>query len=34
MLDRGQFGKLIRNILNILKCGAGEGRRRSAGLLV
>jgi hypothetical protein len=30
-LNIGHFGKQIRNIRKVLKCGAGEGRRRSVG---
>jgi len=29
--ELGPFGKYIRNIWKVLKCGAGEGWRRSAG---
>jgi hypothetical protein len=31
MLKRGHFGKWIRNIWKVLKCGAGEEWRRSVG---
>jgi hypothetical protein len=32
VLNVGRFGKQIRNSSDILKCGAGEGWRRSAEL--
>jgi hypothetical protein len=31
MLNLGWFGQQIRNTWKVLKCGAGEGWRRSAG---
>ena len=31
MLKLGRFGKQIRNTWKVLKCGAGEGWRRSVG---
>jgi hypothetical protein len=34
LLILGHFGKYIRNTLEILKCGAGEGWRRSDGSIV
>jgi hypothetical protein len=34
VLKFGHFGKQIRNILKVFKCGAGEGWRRSVGLIV
>jgi hypothetical protein len=33
-LKRGNFGKQIRNTLKILICDAGEGRRRSVGMIM
>jgi hypothetical protein len=33
LLKPGHFGKLIRNTWKVLKCGAGEGWRRSARLI-
>jgi len=29
--ETGRFGQQIRNIWNVLKCGAGEGWRKSVG---
>jgi hypothetical protein len=34
MLELGHFGKEIRNTWRMLQCGAGEGWRRSVGLIV
>jgi hypothetical protein len=31
VLKLGQYGELIRNSWKVLKCGAGEGWRRSVG---
>ena len=31
VLKLGRFGQQIRNIWKVLKCGAGEGWRRSVG---
>jgi hypothetical protein len=31
VLNLGRFGQLIRNTYKVLKCGAGEGWRRSVG---
>jgi len=33
VLKLGHFGKEIRNTWKILKCGAGEGWRRSGGTI-
>jgi hypothetical protein len=30
----GYFGKYNRNIWKVLKCGAGEGRKRPVGLIM
>ena len=34
VLKIGHFGKQIRNIRKVLKCGSGEGWRRSVGTMV
>jgi hypothetical protein len=34
ILKTGSFGKWIRNIWKVMKCGAGEGCRRSVGPIV
>jgi len=34
VLKLGHFGKQIKNTWEVLKCGAGEGRRRSVGEIV
>ena len=34
VLKLGRFGQQIRNTWNVLKCGAGEGWRRPAGLIM
>ena len=34
VLKIGHFGKCIRNTWKVLKCGAGEGWRRSVGPIV
>jgi hypothetical protein len=34
VLKRGHFGKYIRSIWKVLKCGAGEEWRRSVGPIV
>ena len=34
VLKLGRFGQQIRNTWKVLKCGAGEGWRRSAGPIV
>ena len=34
VLKLGRFGQQIRNIWKVLKCGAGEGRKRSVGPIV
>ena len=34
MLKLGHFGRQIRNSLRFFKCGAGEGWRRSVGLIL
>jgi len=34
VLKVGYFGKQVRNSWKVLKCGAGEGRRRSVGPIV
>jgi hypothetical protein len=34
VLKHGHFGKWIKSTLIILKCDAGEGWRRSVGLIV
>jgi hypothetical protein len=34
VLKLGHLGKKIRNTLKVLKCGAGEGWRRSVGPIV
>jgi hypothetical protein len=34
VLELGHFGKYIRNTWKVLKCDAGEGWRRSVGLIV
>jgi hypothetical protein len=34
VLNVGRFGQQIRNTWNVLKCGAGEGWRRSDGPIV
>ena len=34
VLKLGHFGRQIRNTLRFLKCGPGEGRRRSVGVIV
>jgi len=34
VLKLGHFGQQIRNTWNVLKCGAGEGWRRPAGLIM
>jgi hypothetical protein len=34
VLDLGNFGTLIRNTWKVLKCGIGEGWRRSFGPIV
>jgi len=34
VLDLGYFGKKIGNTSKVLKCGAGEGWRRSVGSIV
>jgi hypothetical protein len=34
VLKLGHFGKQIRNAWEVLKCGAAEGWRRSAGPIV
>jgi hypothetical protein len=34
VLKLGRFGQLIGNTWNVLKCGAGEGWKRSAGLIM
>jgi hypothetical protein len=33
LLKLGYFGKQIRNAWKVFKCGAGEGWRRSVGLI-
>jgi len=32
--ELGHFGKQVRNTWEVLKCGAGDGRRRSVGQIV
>ena len=34
VLKLGRFGQQIRNTWKVLKCGAGEGWRRSVGSIV
>jgi hypothetical protein len=34
VLKLGRFGQWIRAILKVLKCGAGEGWKRSFGLIM
>jgi hypothetical protein len=34
VLQIGQFGKQTGNTLNVMKCGAGEGKRSSVGPIV
>jgi hypothetical protein len=34
VLKLGRFGQYIRNTCKVLKCGAGEGRKRSVGLIM
>ena len=34
VLKRGRFGQQIRNTWKVLKCGAGEGWRRSVGSIM
>ena len=34
VLKLGRFGQQIRNTWKVLKCGAGEGWRRSVGLIM
>jgi hypothetical protein len=34
VLERGRFGKLIKNIWKVLKSGAGEEWKKSAGPIV
>ena len=34
VLKLGQFGKQIRNAWKVVKCGAGEGWKRSVGPIV
>jgi hypothetical protein len=34
VLKFGHFGKLVKNTLTVLKCGAGEGWRRSIGPII
>jgi len=34
VLKYGRFGQQIRNTWKVLKCGAGEGWRRSVGPIV
>jgi len=34
VLKLGRFGQWIRNTWKVLKCGAGEGWKRSVGLIM
>jgi len=34
VLKLGHFGQQIRNTWKVLKCGAGEGWKRSVGLIM